>query len=101
MSLLAFGHLSTPPFVVNLAGPETLSVRRLAQQFAALFDVPVTFQGDEAGDALISNGQLGHRLFGYPRVPAGQMLPWIADWLQRGGATLGKPTHFEARDGKY
>ena len=36
-----------------------------------------------------------------PRVNAEQMIAWIADWLARGGETLGKPTHFEVRDGKF
>jgi nucleoside-diphosphate-sugar epimerase len=101
MSLCAFNHLSTPPLVLNLAGPELLSVRRLAHQFAALFERPVTIQGTEAPDAFISNGQLAHRLFGYPRVGPDQMTRWIADWLRRDGPTLGKPTHFETRDGRY
>ena len=61
----------------------------------------VKFRGIESSDALISNGQLCHRLFGYPRVPIGQLMSWIADWVMSGGASLGKPTHFEARDGKY
>ena len=52
-------------------------------------------------DALLSNGQRAHRLFGYPRVAAGQMLEWIADWVRRGGASLGKPTRFESRDGAW
>ncbi len=101
MALGAFAHVSSPPLVLNLAGPEVLSVRRVAEEFGRLLNRPVRFDGIEAGDALLSNGQLGHRLFGYPRVTAGQMVRWIADWLGRGGPTLGKPTHFEARDGKF
>jgi nucleoside-diphosphate-sugar epimerase len=100
-ALCAFAHAASPPFVVNVAGPELLSVRRLAGQFAALLEKPVTFTGTEAPDALLSNGQLGHRLFGYPRVPAGQLVEWVADWLRRGGTTLDKPTHFEVRDGSF
>jgi nucleoside-diphosphate-sugar epimerase len=101
MALRAFDHVATPPFVVNLAGPETLSVRRVAEQFARLLDRTVTLRGTEAADALLSNGQLGHRLFGYPRVSAGQMIEWIADWVRRDGPTLHKPTHFEVRDGRF
>jgi nucleoside-diphosphate-sugar epimerase len=101
MALCALAHVASPPFVVNLAGPETLSVRRVAEQFGRLLDRPVTFRGTEAADALLSNGQLGHRLFGYPRVGAGQMIEWVADWLRHDGPTLQKPTHFEVRDGRF
>jgi len=61
----------------------------------------VAFTGVEAQDALISNGRLGHKLFGCPRVSMGEMVAWIADWVMSGGASLGKPTHFESRDGKF
>ena len=101
MTLQAFDHLATPPCVLNLAGPETLSVRRVAEQFGRLLGKPVTFHGSEGADALLSNAQRSHRLFGYPRVGAAQLIEWIADWTRRGGASLGKPTHFEVRDGKY
>lgn len=101
MALQAFGQISIPPFAVNLAGPEQLSVRRIATEFSRLFEVPVAFTGQEAADAFLSNGQLGHRLFGYPRITVQQMIFWIADWIKHGGAILGKPTHFENREGKY
>ena len=99
MSLCAFDHVASPPFVVNLAGPETLSVRRIAEEFGHLFGREPRFEGEESPDALISNGQLGHRLYGYPRVGPAQMMLWIAEWVRRGGASLDKPTHFESRDG--
>ncbi len=101
MALCALGRVASPPFVVNLAGPETLTVRRVAEEFGRLFGREPTFEGTEAPDALLSNGQLGHQLFGYPRVTAEQMIAWIADWVRRGGPTLGKPTHFESRDGRF
>jgi hypothetical protein len=100
-ALAAFDHVSVPPLVVNVAGPELLSVRRVAEQFGKLLDRPVQFEGAENADAFLSNGQLGHRLFGYPRLGVGQMMRWIADWIARGGETFGKPTHFEVRDGKF
>ena len=101
MALASFAHVGTPPTVLNLAGPELLSVRRVAEEFGRLLGRPVTFEGTESGEAFLSNGQLGHRLFGYPRVGPGQMIAWVADWLRRGNPTLGKPTHFEVRDGNF
>jgi nucleoside-diphosphate-sugar epimerase len=101
MALAAFAHVASPPIVLNVAGPEVLSIRRVSELFGRYLEKPAIFQGHEASDALLSNGQLGHRLFGYPRVSAQQMILWIADWVRRGGPSLGKPTHFEVRDGKY
>ena len=34
-------------------------------------------------------------------IAASQIMDWTADWVSRGGATIGKPTHFETMDGKY
>lgn len=101
MALASFAHASSPPAVLNLAGPELLSVRRVAEEFAGRFGQSLTVEGIESSDALLSNSQRSHRLFGYPRVSAGQMIAWIADWLQRGGGTLDKPTHFEVRHGQF
>ena len=101
LALCALGDTSSPPRVLNIAGPEILSVRRLAEEFGRLLERPVTFTGAEADDAFLSNAKLSHQMYGYPRVPAAQLVQWIADWVRRGGASLGKPTHFEVRDGKY
>jgi nucleoside-diphosphate-sugar epimerase len=101
MALAALDQAASPPFVLNVAGPELLSLRKIAGEFASLMNKPVRFIGEESSDALISNGQLGHRLFGYPSVPAGTLIRWISRWVVAGGSSLGKPTHFEARDGKY
>ena len=101
MTLCAFDCVSSPPCTLNLAGPELLSVRRVAEEFGRLLGRPVRFEGSESGDAFLSNGQLGHRLFGYPRVGPSQMMAWIADWVGRGMTTLDKPTHFEVRDGNF
>ncbi len=101
MALASFAHVRTPPMVLNLAGPELLSVRRVGEEFAQRFGRSLVIEGTESSDALLSNAQQAHRLFGYPRVSAGQMIGWIADWLERGGETHGKPTHFEVRHGQY
>jgi D-arabinose 1-dehydrogenase-like Zn-dependent alcohol dehydrogenase len=41
------------------------------------------------------------RALGAPAVDTETAIAWVAAWLQAGGATLAKPTHFEARDGRF
>ncbi len=94
-------HAASPPFVVNVTGSETLSVRDVAKRFAKVFHREVSFLGREAPSAWLSNSSLSHQMFGCPAVGVDEMVAWIADWLQRGGATLDKPTHFQNRDGDY
>jgi nucleoside-diphosphate-sugar epimerase len=101
MTLQSLGHGASPPFVVNIAGPETLSVRRVCEYLGEQLGKQPIFEGREGEGALLSNGQLGHRLFGYPTVPIQQLISWIADWLKRGGELLDKPTKFQVRDGKF
>jgi len=100
-ALASLDRVSSPPFVVNVAGPELLSVRRVAGEFGRLFGRSVNFEGTESDDAFLSDGRLGHRLTGHPRVGAEQMIRWIADWVSRGGEIWDRPTHFEVRDGKF
>jgi nucleoside-diphosphate-sugar epimerase len=101
MSLQSLALASSPPFVVNIAGPELLSVRHVAEQFGERLGKPVRFEGRESADAILSNSKQAQDLFGPPRVDAEQMISWIADWVARGGATLAKPTHFEERSGRF
>ena len=101
MSLQSLNHASTPPFVINIAGPELISVRQVAEEFGNLFKKPVRFEGAESRDALLNNAQKAFQLFGYPRVGVESILPWIADWVERGEETLAKPTHFENRAGNF
>jgi nucleoside-diphosphate-sugar epimerase len=100
-TLLSFAQASSPAFTFNLAGPEVMSVRRICEEFGRAFGKAPQFVGSESTDALLSNGGRGHELFGYPTVPIRRVLAWIADWTARGGRSLGKPTHFETRDGKF
>lgn len=90
-----------PPFVVNVAGPEVLSVRDVAHEFGRLFGREPVFAGTEAPDALLSNTQRAQSLWGLPSVPAARLIAWVADWVANGGVTLGRPTHFEQREGSF
>ena len=94
-------HCSAPPFVVNVSGPETLSVRYLAEEFGARFGIAPEFTGTESDTALLTNAAKAHQIFGYPSVPVRQLIDWTARWIQAGGRSLNKPTHFEVRDGRF
>lgn len=86
---------------MNIAGPEQLSVRQVSSAFGKLLGKVVRFSGEEASDAILSNGELGYRLFGPPRHRAEELIQAVAAWIQRDGVLLGKPTRFESRDGKF
>lgn len=102
VALRALPLCAAPPLVLNVAGPETLSVRWLAGEFARRLGAPPpTFTGQEAPTALLSNAGRQHALFGYPQVPLGQLLDWTAQWLLAGQPTLAKPTHFQERAGQF
>jgi nucleoside-diphosphate-sugar epimerase len=101
MVLQCLNHVSSPPFVINITGPERLSVRQTCERFTEKLKRPVSFSGREAENALLSNAQKAFDHFGKPRVSADELIDWIADWISRGGATLRKPTKFESRDGKF
>ncbi len=101
VALRAIAHCDSPPFVLNLTGPETLSTRWIAEQFAQRFDMHALFSGEESSHALLNNSAKCHQLFGYPTVTAGAMIDWIADWIAGGGVHSNKPTHFQTQDGRF
>lgn len=100
-ALRALAFCGVPPRVFNVAGPEVLSVREVCRRFGELFGTEPRFTGSEAETALLSNSRGTLGVLGPPRVPADQLIGWVADWLTSGGRLLDKPTHFEARDGKF
>jgi dTDP-4-dehydrorhamnose reductase len=92
---------SSPPAILNVTGPETFSVRQVALKFGELMNKDVQIRGEENGLAYINNASRASEIFGYPSVPLGKVIEWTADWIVRGGTSLGKPTHFETQNGKY
>lgn len=94
-------HCSNPPKLLNVTGPETASVRWIAQEFGRLMGKVPVFTGEEQGTALLSNSSECFRLFGYPSVSLKEMIELDAAWLLEGGKTLNKPTHFQERKGNF
>lgn len=91
----------SPPGAINVTGPQTLAVRELAARLGQRLGRAPRLAGAEAPTAWLSDASRSVALWGAPRVTVDQMIDWVASWLETGGQTLGKPTHFEARDGKY
>jgi nucleoside-diphosphate-sugar epimerase len=90
-----------PPVFLNVTGPETISVRWLVHEFAKRFGTEPKTVGEESPTALLSNATAAFARFGYPSVPLGKMLDWVAAWIEQDGPTLNKPTHFQEREGKF
>lgn len=99
--LRSLGLCKSPAEILNVAGKETLSVRSLAEKFAQRFGCQAHFEGKESDTALLSNASRCHQLFRVPRVSVDELLDLIARWVKKGGPTLGKPTKFEVRNGKF
>ena len=100
--LRSFAHCQSPPFVLNITGPETLSVRDLALEFGRRFGIePIFLPDPEGSTALLNNAGKARTLFGDPTVTPAEMIEWIAEWIRNGGEMLNKPTHFQTRDGKF
>ena len=92
---------STPPAILNVTGPERISVRETSEWFGSIFRRAPLFVNTEGPVALLSDSSRCRALLGEPAVPLGVLRQWVADWVRAGGATLNKPTHFEVTDGRY
>jgi len=100
-ALLALDLCASPPAILNVTGPETVSVVATAEALGRLLGRTVTYSGAPGSVAYLNNATRSHRLFGYPRIPLAHVIQWTAEWIKQGGRSLGKPTHFEIADGKY
>ncbi|SDM00573.1 NAD-dependent epimerase/dehydratase family protein [Nonomuraea jiangxiensis] len=97
-SLLLAG---APPYVLNVTGPELISVRQAARALGEALGKEPVFTGEEAPTALLSNASRCHALFGYPELTPAELIEHTARWVEGGGPLLGKPTKFERRDGRF
>lgn len=94
-------HAEAPARVMNVTGPETVSIKKAAEELAAYLGKEAIFENEPGDDAYQIDAGLAIETFGYPSVNAKTLIRWQAEWLLDGGRTLDKPTHFEERQGKY
>jgi dTDP-4-dehydrorhamnose reductase len=100
--LRSFALCQSPPLILNITGVEALSVRDIANQFGQKFGVSPIFKSEaEGATALLSDSSKARALFGNPNMSPSTMIELIANWISDGGSLLNKPTHFQARDGRF
>jgi hypothetical protein len=91
----------SPPSILNVTGPDRIPVRATAEWFAQAFRVDARFENAEGPLALLSDSTKCRTALGEPDVSLSQLRSWVAHWVSSGGASLGKPTHFEVADGRF
>jgi len=91
----------SPPRILNVTGPETISVVRAAEFFASRFDRALRLKGEPGPVALLNNAGACHAALGYPSMPANELMEAVAVWVEAGGTSLNKATKFQVTDGKF
>ncbi|HUR88379.1 MAG TPA: NAD(P)-dependent oxidoreductase [Ramlibacter sp.] len=99
-TLRSLAHCTAPTSPLNLSGPR-IRIRDVAKAMGERLGIEPLLIGSEAPTAWLIDSSEAYRMFGTPTVSLDNMLGWTADWIRHGGKSLGKPTHYEARDGKY
>ncbi len=101
VALRAFRLCSSPAAVLNVTGPEIIAVSELAERLATRLGVPCRFTGSPGQTAFLSNASRCHDLFGLPDLDAWALVELVAAWIKQGGRTLGRPTKFWVRSGRF
>ena len=92
---------TSPARVLNVTGPETISVQRAAEFYSQRFQRDLVLKGESRGVALLSNAGACHAALGYPSVTATELMEAVAGWIEAGGTSLNKATKFQVTDGKF
>jgi nucleoside-diphosphate-sugar epimerase len=100
-AIRALALCESPPRALNVTGEHVLQVRAVAEHFGRRFGVTPRFAGEEGRLALLGDASECRRLLGRPEVSTDRLVEWVADWVTRGGRSLGKPTGFERTDGRF
>ena len=101
MAIRSLSLAASPPQILNVTGPETLSVSEIAEAFGRRLGKKVAFTGQASGKAYLSDARQARQLFGKDSASLERLIEWTAHWIERGGENLDKPTHFEVQNGKY
>jgi hypothetical protein len=100
-ALRCLAHCDTPTSPINISGHEILRVRDLAAKLGAYLGRDPIITGTEQPTAWLTDTSQAVKLFGRPVVDTERLIAWTADWVARAMPSLGKPTKYEVRDGRY
>jgi nucleoside-diphosphate-sugar epimerase len=100
-AIQCLSHAASPPVALNVTGLERVSIRSLAMRFGELLGRAPIITGSESPSAWLFDASRSYEWFGPPTVSMDEMIEATAQWVRQGGETLGKPTHFEVRDGRF
>lgn len=100
-AIQCLAHAAVPPVALNVTGRERVSIRSLAQRFSVLLGRAPVITGTEGSTAWVWDASRSYELLGPPTVTLDELIEATAGWVQQGGPTLSKPTHFEVRDGQF
>lgn len=101
VALRALERCTSPPEVVNVSGPEIVSIEWMAREFGRMLEREPAFRGPREDTALLVNTAKCCALFGYPRVPLQKGVEWVAHWVKIGGLTYNAPTHYDVKTGEF
>lgn len=101
MAIRGLLHAASPMKIMNVTGPETVSIQKAARQLGEILGKAPIFEGEPGNDAYLNDSAEAMEVFGYPAVSIRTLIRWQAEWILDGGRGLGKPTHFEERKGSY
>lgn len=91
----------SPPTILNVAGQDTLLVRKLAEQIGKELKIKPRFVSQKAQTALLSNASLCISKFGSPQTELTEMISLIVKWVALGKTVLNKQTKYNIRNGKF
>jgi nucleoside-diphosphate-sugar epimerase len=100
-ALRCLAHCHTPTSPINVSGHEIFVVRDLAAKLGALLKREPIIVGTEQPTAWLTDTSQAVKMFGLPVVDTERLIAWTADWVARAMPSLGKPTKYEVRDGRY
>jgi nucleoside-diphosphate-sugar epimerase len=96
-----FPHCNTPANIINMTGKDVLPIRELAISLGEKMNINPIFEGNESDNALLGDATKMFNQLAHPQTPIDTIVNWVAHWVKNGGPTLGKPTKYESRTGKF